>query len=191
MSLGPTNRLMRRFGAKPTALGGFVMILGGLIIFAQATPQTRYFPWLFVSLVLLGVGSSLSFTPLLNVGLARIPKEDAGLGSGVVSVSQQVASALCVAILGVVAANRTQALLASGRSVANALAGGYRLGFVVAACSVAVGAVVCVVWVPSGATPSLEGSPMDTAPLDTTELDPTYGGAVRDDATNARGTTER
>jgi EmrB/QacA subfamily drug resistance transporter len=166
MALGPTNRLMRSLHPKPTAVLGFALIFTGLLLFVLATPQTTYFPQLLISMLLLGVGSSMAFTPLLNIGLARIPKAEAGLGSGVINVSQQVSAALCVAILGVVSTNRTRSLLDGGSSLSHALAGGYRLGFVVAAASVAVGAVVVLLFVPSGTAPSLEASPLDTAPLD-------------------------
>ena len=173
MSLGLRNRLMRAFRAKPTSLAGCGLIFVGLVLFALATPRTTYFPQLFVAMLLLGVGSSMAFTPLLNIGLARIPKADAGLGSGIVSVGQQVSAALSVAILGVLSTNRTTALLATGSSVSHALTAGYRLGFVVAAAFVVVGALICVLLVPSGPAPWVKASPLDTAPLDPTSGDTT------------------
>jgi hypothetical protein len=74
--------------------------------------------------------------------LASVPSKDAGIGSGIVNVSQQVSAALSVAVLGTVSASRTSTLLAQGRSLDSALDGGYRLAFAIALTSVLVGIVV-------------------------------------------------
>ena len=149
MSLGPSARLIKIFHPKPTALLGFSSIFSGLVLFALVTPHTAYFPQVFFALLLIGMGGAMAFTPLLTIGVSNIPAADAGLGSGLINVSQQVSAAVAVAVLSVVAANRTHALLATGHSATHALAGGYRLGFVVGAGCAAVGAVVCAVLVPS------------------------------------------
>ena len=149
MSTGPTRRLMRALGAKPAALAGMVCLFAGLTLFALVTPHTAYFPHLFFALLLTGVGSAMAFTSLLTIGVAEIPPADAGLGSGVVNVSQQFAAALTVAALSVVASNRTESLLRAGSTAEHALTSGYRLGFVVSMCCVAAGALVCALLVPS------------------------------------------
>ena len=38
--------------------------------------------------------------PLLTIAMADVPAADAGLGSGIINVSQQVAGALGLAVLG-------------------------------------------------------------------------------------------
>jgi H+/Cl- antiporter ClcA len=62
-----------------------------------------------------------------------------------VNVSQQVAAALSVAVLGAVSSSRTTTLLAHGRSELDALDGGYRLAFTIALASVLIGMVVGLV----------------------------------------------
>ena len=161
ISLGPSARLLKILHPKGTALLGFGFIFVGLALFALAGPQTSYFPQLFFALLFIGLGGALAFTALITVGVANIPPADAGLGSGLINVSQQTAAALAVAALDVVTANRTDALLAAGRSATQALAGGYRLGFIVGAVCVAAGAVICVVLVPSPTRPV----PLDLAPV--------------------------
>ena len=66
--------------------------------------------------------------PLLTIALAGVPAQDAGIGSGIVNVSQQVSGVLSVAILGAVSASHTASLLGSGSSAVDALDGGYRPG---------------------------------------------------------------
>jgi EmrB/QacA subfamily drug resistance transporter len=136
MSAGLTTRIMGRLGAKATSLGGMAIVTIGLALFVWSDPHTQYFPQIFVAVLLIGFGAATAFTPLLTIALASVPAKDAGIGSGIVNVSQQVAGALSVAVLGAVSANRTTALLAEGKSEINALDGGYRLAFMVALASV-------------------------------------------------------
>jgi uncharacterized transporter YbjL len=79
--------------------------------------------------------------PLLQIGMSEIPNEDAGLGSGVVNVSQQLAGAVGLAALSTIAANSSKSLLASGHSAISSLTHGYQLALFIAACSVIVGLV--------------------------------------------------
>ena len=136
MSAGITTRIMGRFGAKATSIGGMAVVTTGLAMFVWSDPHTHYFPQIFVGVLFIGFGAATAFTPLLTIGLAGVPAKDAGIGSGIVNVSQQVAGALSVAVLGAVSTNRTTSLIASGASEVNALDGGYRLAFMVALGSV-------------------------------------------------------
>ena len=82
--------------------------------------------------VLIGLGAGMSFMPLLSIAMSEVPHADAGLGSGIVNVSMQMAGALGLAILGTVATEHTKALEAAGHTTASALSGGFRLSFLVA-----------------------------------------------------------
>ncbi|HWD24590.1 MAG TPA: MFS transporter [Acidimicrobiales bacterium] len=149
MSLGITAWIVRRLRAKVAALVGLGVLLVGLPLLATSTPGTVYFPQLFFGLLLIGIGAAAVFPPLLTIGLADIPHRDAGLGSGVVNVSQQMSAAIAVAVLGVVSSARTTSLLAHGESAVNALAGGYRTAFIVGVFCVAAAIVVTALLVRS------------------------------------------
>jgi EmrB/QacA subfamily drug resistance transporter len=136
MSSGPVARIMKRFGPRLTALGGLVVVAAGLALFVASGPNTAYFPQVFAAVLLVGFGAATAFTPLLTIGVAAVPANDAGIGSGIVNVSQQVAAVLSVAILGAVSTSHTASLLASGSSALHALDSGYRLAFLVALISV-------------------------------------------------------
>jgi EmrB/QacA subfamily drug resistance transporter len=136
MSSGPIARIMKRFGPKLTALGGLVILAAGLALFVKSGSDTAYFPEIFAAVLLIGFGAATAFTPLLTIAIAGVPANDAGIGSGIVNVSQQVAAVLSVAILGAVSTSHTASLLASGSSALHALDSGYRLAFVVALTSV-------------------------------------------------------
>jgi hypothetical protein len=82
--------------------------------------------------------------PLLTIATSDVPERDAGLASGIVNVSMQVAAALGVAILGTLATDHTRGLVAGGESLRGALTGGYHLAYTVGAGSAAIGALVAL-----------------------------------------------
>jgi MFS family permease len=145
MMLGPSAWIGRTLSPKLTAATGFSLVCVGLVLFSFATPQSSYFPLLFVALLVIGLGAAMTFTPLLTIAMSDLPPADAGLGSGLINASQQMSVALAIAALGVISSNRTKELLATGSHLSHALAAGYRLGFIVGAVCVALGVVVCSV----------------------------------------------
>ena len=145
MSAGLTTKIMAKIGPKTTSIGGMAIVTVGLGLFVISGPHTAYFPQLFLAVLLIGFGAATAFTPLLTIALASVPARDAGIGSGIVNVSQQVAGVFSVAVLGAVSASHTASLLAAGHSVASALEGGYRLAFVVAMASVLLAVILAAV----------------------------------------------
>ena len=139
MSAGLTVKLLNRFGSKLVMYPAMLIAAGGLFLVASAGQHAEYFPRIFVAFVMVGVGAGASFMPLLQIGMSEIPNEDAGLGSGVVNVSQQMAGAVGLAVLSTVASNRTRSLIASGHSALHALTLGYQLALYVAAGCVLLG----------------------------------------------------
>ena len=145
MSAGLTTKIMARLGPKTTSIGGMAIVTVGLGLFVMSGPHTAYFPQLFFAVLLIGFGAATAFTPLLTIALASVPPKDAGIGSGIVNVSQQVAGVLSVAVLGAVSASHSASLLAAGHSVASSLEGGYRLAFMVAMGSVVLAVILAAV----------------------------------------------
>jgi hypothetical protein len=81
---------------------------------------------------------------MLQIAMEDVPPADAGLGSGIVNVSQQVSGALGLAILSTFATNHTGSLLASHHALDPSLLSGYRLAYVIGIGSVLAGVVVAV-----------------------------------------------
>ena len=145
LSLGATTRMMCLLGAKRTAILGLALMLGSMLCFVRADAESGYFPVLFAGYLLMGLGGGTMFTPLLTIAVADIPARDAGLGSGIVNVSFNVAAAFAVAILGTISSTYSGLLLAQGAAPLSALEGGYHAGYLVAAGVVAVGLLLAVV----------------------------------------------
>ena len=98
--------------------------------------HTSFFPTVFFAFFAIGLGIGNAFMPLLSIAMADVPAQDAGLGSGITNVSQQVAGALGLAILGTIATNHSRALLAEHHAVADSLISGYHLAFGIGALAV-------------------------------------------------------
>jgi EmrB/QacA subfamily drug resistance transporter len=131
LSLGVTARLVGRFGPLRTLIAGMLIVVAGLALLTTTGPHTSFFPTIFVAFFAIGLGIGNAFMPLLQIAMADVPAADAGLGSGIVNVSQQVAGALGLAVLGTIATNRTAAT--------GSLIDGYHLAFTIGAATVAAG----------------------------------------------------
>jgi MFS family permease len=133
MSAGITARLVHRFGPKPVMYPAMLLAASGLLLFASAGSHASYFPGIFLSFLMIGVGAGASFMPLLQIAMSEVPHADAGLGSGLVNVSQQLAGAVGLAALSTIAANRTKSLVTSGHDLISSLTRGYQEALLLAA----------------------------------------------------------
>jgi EmrB/QacA subfamily drug resistance transporter len=145
LSLGLTARLIRRFGSMPVLLFGLATVIVGLGLLVNTGVQTSFFPTIFFAYFAIGLGIGTAFTPLLTIAMSDVPHADAGLGSGITNVSQQVAGALGLAVLGTIATSRSKSLAAHGHGLASSLVGGYHLAFTIGAGSIAVAIITTLV----------------------------------------------
>jgi EmrB/QacA subfamily drug resistance transporter len=139
MSSGIAARLVNRFGPRRVMYPGVLTAAVGLLLLALAGRNPGYFPQVFFAFLLLGMGAGASMIPLLQIAMAEVPKEDAGLASGIVNVSMQMSAAIGLAVLSTIATNYTKSLVTQGHTLIGALADGYRLAILIAAASVLVG----------------------------------------------------
>jgi EmrB/QacA subfamily drug resistance transporter len=157
LSQGITARLVARFGALRVLLGGMASALTGLLLFASVGAHTAFFPTIFLACVAIGLGIGSAFMPLLTLATAEVPAADAGLGSGITNVSQQVSGALGLALLGTVATNHTKGLLAAHHSVTSSLIAGYHLAFLTGAAAIGAGMLLALVLLrPRAESPRIE-----------------------------------
>jgi MFS family permease len=152
MSTGITAWLVGRFGNERVMYPAMVLAAAGLLLFASAGPHAAYFPRIFFAFLMMGIGAGGSFMPLLQIGMSEIPNVDAGLGSGIVNVSQQLAGAIGLAALGTIAENRSASLLAA-HDLVTALADGYRMALLIAAACVVLGLVLAPILLRSKESP--------------------------------------
>jgi EmrB/QacA subfamily drug resistance transporter len=142
LSQGITTRLVTRFGPLPVLTAGMASAVAGLLLFATVGPDTAFFPTIFLACFAIGLGIGNAFMPLLTLAMADVPAADAGLGSGITNVAQQISGALGLAVLGTVAANHTKGLLSDGHGLTSSLIDGYQLAFLFGAATIAAGIVL-------------------------------------------------
>jgi EmrB/QacA subfamily drug resistance transporter len=142
LSQGIAAWLVARLGPLPVLIGGMASAVIGLLLFATVGPHTTFFPTIFLACFAIGLGIGNAFMPLLTIAMADVPAGEAGLGSGITNVSQQVGGALGLAVLSTIAVNHTKVLLATHHGLTTSLIGGYHLAFLAGAATLAAGIVL-------------------------------------------------
>jgi EmrB/QacA subfamily drug resistance transporter len=127
MSLGVNRRLVARFGLVRVMAGGICTAVLGILLLHQAGTHAGIYP--FLAFFAMGLGIGNTFIPLMTIAMAEVPPADAGLASGIVNVSQQVAGALGLAVLASIATSHTASLAHGGAPSAGALVSGYQLAY--------------------------------------------------------------
>jgi len=145
ISLGVSARVTGRFGERAVLLTGLGLITAGLVLLARVPADGSYAVDVLPATVLMGVGFGFAMPALMALGMRDARAEDTGLASGLFNTTQQVAGALGLSVLAVLAATRSEDLLAHGVPQADALTSGYQLAFWIGAGLVAASAVLAAV----------------------------------------------
>jgi EmrB/QacA subfamily drug resistance transporter len=154
LSLGFSQKLVLRFGARATLLGGLTLAGIGLAWFVRIPVHGSYAVDVLPTLLLLGTGIGASFPALMGIAMSGATPSEAGLASGLVNTTAQVGGALGLAVLATLSTTRTNHLLAQGSDLASALTHGYRLAFLVALGLVVAAVAVAVAALESVAAPA-------------------------------------
>jgi MFS family permease len=141
-SVGLAAKLVMRYGTRPPLAAGLLLATAGLALLARTPVHGHFVADILPSMVLLGVGAGMAFTPVLLSAMSDVDPQESGLASGLVNTSFMMGGALGLAVLASLAASRTGTLSASGDDVQTALTGGYHLAFVVGAIFAVIAAAV-------------------------------------------------
>jgi EmrB/QacA subfamily drug resistance transporter len=144
------QRLMPRFGPRPFAAAGLAIASVGLVVLSRAPVAGDYLADVLPALLPVGFGAGLAFPSITAAALARVDEDAAGLASGLLSTSAQVAGALAIAILVAVVSERSGDLIGAGSAPLAAQVGGFQLAFVIAAGFAQLGSFVAMVGLPRG-----------------------------------------
>ncbi|MFD5317838.1 MFS transporter [Streptomyces sp. NPDC127098] len=93
------GRAARRFSVRAVVAGGLAAVGLGLAALTVIGQHTDY-PLLGAALLVVGLGSGLSFTVTADVILSSVPKERAGAASAVSETAYELGAALGIALLG-------------------------------------------------------------------------------------------
>ncbi|MBC2902236.1 MFS transporter [Streptomyces cupreus] len=146
LMLGWSARTIGRYGPYRVLLAGLALITVGMGLLGRASAGGSYAVDVLPAMLLLSVGFAAAMPALTGLAMSGAQEEDAGAASGLFNTTQVVGGSLGLAVLAVLAASRTEGLLADGAEVLSATAEGYQLAFrvatVVAAGALALAAAV-------------------------------------------------
>jgi EmrB/QacA subfamily drug resistance transporter len=125
-------RLLPRFGPKPLAVAGTLLMAGGLGWLTQLTAASPYASGVLGPLLLLGLGGGLAFSPLNVVIMGTVPAQDAGAAGGVLQTMQNLGATLGLAVLVTVFGVGSRHAVAAGQDARHALVSGMTPAFGVA-----------------------------------------------------------
>jgi EmrB/QacA subfamily drug resistance transporter len=112
-----SSRLVIRIGARPILIVAPLISALGLVLLHGISPTSSYLGTLALPSILVTLGVGLSFTPLAIAATGGVPREQAGLASGLLNTSRQVGGAIGLAGLSAIALARSNAFLASQRAL--------------------------------------------------------------------------
>jgi EmrB/QacA subfamily drug resistance transporter len=139
--------LLRRIGPRPLLTGGLLLGAVGMALLSRIGVHTSYLTGILPGLIIFGTGLGLTFPPAMNTATAGLDDSDAGVGSAMVTTSQQIGASVGTSALNTIAASATASYLIGRTSTAPVLAQasvqGYRTVFTVVAAILIVAAVVC------------------------------------------------
>ena len=113
-------RLVKKYGDYKTLLAGIVLMVAGfsMLVFADAK---RGYPELAIAMLFIGFGQGLGMSPLTNLGINGIGKDNAGAAAGVVNAAHQIGGAAGLSIMVRLSEHAANAAQAFGMSMTAAL----------------------------------------------------------------------
>jgi hypothetical protein len=103
-------RLVGRFGAAGTMLGGLLLSAAGMGLLAAIGPTTAYLPGILPGSVLLAVGLSTVFSGAAVLSTSNVSARQAGLAGGVLNTAMELGPTVGFALLMTVAATQLDAV---------------------------------------------------------------------------------
>jgi EmrB/QacA subfamily drug resistance transporter len=133
ISSGIASQLFARVGTRPVIVAGALISAGAVYWLAQMPVEGSYLRNLLPGLLVMSFGLGFVFVGVNTAANAGVPPGKAGLAAALVNTSTWLGGALGLAIFSVIAATRTEHLLAAHANQPDALTSGFRRALV--ACS--------------------------------------------------------
>ena len=141
---GLASQLVTRIGTRPVVVAGCLIAAAGIYWVSRVPLHGSYVTDLLPGFVVMSLGAGSVFVSVTAAANAGVPADKAGLAAGLLNSSQQVGSALGLAILSAVAITQTNDLVSSGTSHIVASDDGYHLALLVGAVMMAAAALIAL-----------------------------------------------
>ena len=140
-------QLVSRLGVKQTLVIGMMMAMVGLLLLTGISVQSAFVRDLLPGTVIVGLGIVTGIVSVTIAATSGMSDRNQGLASGLLNTSQQVGSAIGLAILVAVATARTEAIAASTGNSPIATTSGFQAALGVGAGFAALGILVAVLMI--------------------------------------------
>jgi hypothetical protein len=125
-------------------VAGSLIAAAGIYYLSRLPLHGSYVTDLLPGFLVMSIGAGSVFVSIAAAANAGVARDQAGLAAGLLNASQQVGSALGLAILSVLAITRTNELFAAKASHAVALDAGYHRALVVGSILMAAAALIAL-----------------------------------------------
>ena len=138
------SQLVTRIGTRPVVVAGCLIAGAGIWWVSRVPLHGSYVSDLLPGFIVMSLGAGSVFVSVTAAANAGVPSDKAGLAAGLLNSSQQVGSALGLAVLSAVAITRTSHLIADRAPHLVAADAGYHQALLVGAILMAAAAVLAV-----------------------------------------------
>jgi EmrB/QacA subfamily drug resistance transporter len=144
VSGGVASQLVTRVGTRPVVVAGALIGGAGIYSLSRLPLEGSYLADLLPGFVVMALGMGSVFVAVIAAASAGVPGDRAGLAAGLLNASQQVGSALGLAIISAIAISRTDELLAAHAVRVEALDAGYHRGLLIGSISMLGAAIIAL-----------------------------------------------
>jgi EmrB/QacA subfamily drug resistance transporter len=137
------GQLLRHLTMRTIVSGGLILAGAGAVVLTRTSTTSSYASWLLPGMILLGIGIGSAGVVAIAIGQQGVEPRDAGTAGAMNNVSQQVGSAIGIALLSTFAASATSRYLTHHPAGAQATVHGFAVGYWWAAGLYFAAAVVC------------------------------------------------
>jgi MFS family permease len=120
-----SSRLFARTGTRPVIVAGALTAAAGVWYLSRIPVHGTYPRTLLPGLLIMAFGIGAVLVSVTTAANAGVPEDKAGLAAGLLNASQQLGTALGLAIFSAIASARTAALLGAHASPQQALTAGF------------------------------------------------------------------
>jgi predicted MFS family arabinose efflux permease len=144
VAAGISSRLFARTGTRPVIVAGALIAATGVWYLSRIPVRGTYPASLLPGLVIMAIGIGAVLVSVTTAANAGVAADKAGLAAGLLNASQQLGTALGLAIFSAIATARTSALLTAHAPPAAALTAGFRSALLACAVFLLAAAVIAL-----------------------------------------------
>lgn len=141
---GIASQLVTRVGTRPVVVAGCLIAGTGIYLVSRVPLHGSYLSDLLPGFIVMALGAGSVFVSVTAAANAGVPSDKAGLAAGLLNSSQQVGSALGLAVLSAVAITRTNSLITAHAPHLVAADSGYHRALLVGSILMAGAAVLAI-----------------------------------------------